>query len=106
MNKMTVDLDIPHDPVERVARQDTDRECQCPNCGRLHRNLRAGKPPPNSATVTAVAFYAYHPGERKARAREALRHTIESAFRRNETDGMIDVYLEGLWNIMAGHNDV
>lgn len=56
-------------------------------------------------TVTTTAFWFYHPDERKARAREALRRIVEVSFRKDKDDGIVDCNLEALWNIMAGHND-
>lgn len=55
-------------------------------------------------TITVGAFYFYHPAERKARARKALRHIANCESYKKE-DGMADVFLEWLWNIMSGSNE-
>ncbi len=67
------------------------------------REARIAKSAAQTAVVTK--FWFYHPAERKAQARDALRQVIESSFRRDAEDGMIDVHLEALWNIMAGNNE-
>lgn len=55
-------------------------------------------------TVVVTKFWYYHPSERKAKAREALRHLANCESYKKE-DGMADVFLEGLWNIMSGNNE-
>ncbi len=56
--RTTINLDIPREASERIAQQDADRECQCPLCGRMHRNLRAGKPPLGISALIEIAVAA------------------------------------------------
>lgn len=53
-------------------------------------------------TATVTKYYYYHPENRKAQARTALRRIADSKFFRTE-DGMADVALEELWNILVGN---
>ena len=55
------------------------------------------------AAETAVVrkFFFYHPADRKARARDLLRHIAKHELFKTE-DGMADVALEQLWNCMSG----
>jgi hypothetical protein len=52
----TIDLDIPETAIERIAQEDAAKECECPNCGRLHKSLQAGRPP--FVTVTSAQHIA------------------------------------------------
>ena len=63
--------------------------------------------PDNEAKLAAEhkvvqKFYYYHPAERKRAAREALRRATKYDFYCKE-DGMADVLLEDIWNILAGN---
>lgn len=54
-------------------------------------------------TATVTKYYAYHAPERKAAARDALRRIGKSDSYKTE-DGMADVALENLWNILVGND--
>lgn len=54
-------------------------------------------------TAKVTKFYAYHAPERKAAAREALRRFAKSDALLHKEDGMADVALENLWNILIGN---
>lgn len=53
-------------------------------------------------TITVQEYYYFFPPERKKAAREALRHS--ASFKHIKEDGMADVALEQLWNILAGNH--
>ncbi len=52
-------------------------------------------------TAVVTKFYAYHPADRKAAAREALRRVAKSDAILHSEDGMADVALENIWNILV-----
>lgn len=56
-------------------------------------------------TVSATKYYYYHDAQRKARARDTLRH-MTRAFAFREDDGLADVVIEQIWNQLVGnYND-
>lgn len=63
------------------------------------------KPEPNpyeTQTTIVRSFYFYHDPERKKIAREALRRIGKTDLYQKE-DGMADVALEEIWNILLGN---
>lgn len=55
-------------------------------------------------TATVTKYYAYHAPDRKAAARDALRRVAKCDGSLHKEDGMADVALENLWNILVGNN--
>lgn len=55
-------------------------------------------------TATVTKFYYYHDESRKRAAREYLRRFAQSDHLLHKEDGMANVALEGLWNILVNNS--
>lgn len=56
-----------------------------------------------AAVKTVIKYYYNHDLQRKTEAREALRRAAKCSASLQE-DGMADVVLENLWNILVGND--